>query len=797
MFKSLVRLFCMISVVGVGTSLYGMEGKKRASRKKKARTEETVALPVVRKEIPSLKGLCFRAILHNEETVEDINEILKSSLNPLFETSLPLITEFTQEATNIKEHDYHLALKIILIEHLLRKSLEDTEQLLTETEIVDCLCHKYVLYQQALQQGAVVSEKVQFVAKAIELIEHVLTAVEYKDRVFLRPLACACLSDCWLTVGCLLRVYGLHDRKDDGIIDMKNGILNQKTKFSIESNACYVVLDIRRSFEQLMHRDQEKASSLLDKVKLYLAVDLGEPNRFSSREESSLLESYVESLVYKQLTSNLLVQKILTPYPDSLKISKKDHRSWLQAQPHLEHALKTGDLDYIQQTYATEPSKLRDMLNGSAKRVTDANKYPISHSPLGFCLRAGYLSLFELLFKLNLAATKKPEFLQGLLHDACMIGQPSIIKLLLEKISLSEVKGYYLPLHSVCNYGRVEAVNLLLESGADSNQLDGSKLSPLHYACKPRISIGDTTSMIAELLLKHGATLGVQNGQGETPLHYACSAGNFKLAKKLIEHGASVDTPNQQGKTAFIFACEIHMQACSGLLKMQGPALFELENLIYYMLEKKASLPVNYVLERSQIAELGHFVNATKMLRDPVAQSLCKHICMLLSTKKGTLLSPAILTGDVWLLRRLLSQGARMGPNDRALFAVALCYLNKLSIRHPFVESMSKNNALVLHIACIYRNSTLAKELLEKGAPVNKLDGQGDTPLHIACTKSGEQEVYPLETCQALIDLLLLYGADTTLKNKEGYTPLELALDPQKGCPELGQYLKNKLDGGR
>ena len=88
---------------------------------------------------------------------------------------------------------------------------------------------------------------------------------------------------------------------------------------------------------------------------------------------------------------------------------------------------------------------------------------------------------------------------------------------------------------------KLEAIKLVLESGADPNIPNENGRTPLHVACE---NIDTTNSwasfrlMAIDILLSYGASCDVANQQGVTPLHIGCR--NFAVMEKLLKHGASV-----------------------------------------------------------------------------------------------------------------------------------------------------------------------------------------------------------------------------------------------------------------
>ena len=80
------------------------------------------------------------------------------------------------------------------------------------------------------------------------------------------------------------------------------------------------------------------------------------------------------------------------------------------------------------------------------------------------------------------------------------------------------------------------AVRLLLDRGADLNRGAGGSLTPLFLAA------GDTDPAILKLLLAHGADSNVENENGATPLSRAVSAGTLNGPDRPMFGGCRVET---------------------------------------------------------------------------------------------------------------------------------------------------------------------------------------------------------------------------------------------------------------
>ncbi len=86
-----------------------------------------------------------------------------------------------------------------------------------------------------------------------------------------------------------------------------------------------------------------------------------------------------------------------------------------------------------------------------------------------------------------------------------------------------------LPLHDAAAAGRADLLELMLAAGANPDQQDACKRSPLHVA---------TTPEVVRLLLTHGATLNQPDEDCLLPLGAACEAGHEAVAAELRAQGA-------------------------------------------------------------------------------------------------------------------------------------------------------------------------------------------------------------------------------------------------------------------
>ncbi|XP_035662257.1 ankyrin repeat and SOCS box protein 18-like isoform X2 [Branchiostoma floridae] len=107
------------------------------------------------------------------------------------------------------------------------------------------------------------------------------------------------------------------------------------------------------------------------------------------------------------------------------------------------------------------------------------------------------------------------------------------------------------PLHAAVDGGHVDAVQLLINHGADVDlETEDTGKTALHMCC------GKDYLKIAKLLLRRGTNINAKTYDvEETPLHVAAQNGLFDLVDLLLEKGADPNATNNEGDTPLALAC--------------------------------------------------------------------------------------------------------------------------------------------------------------------------------------------------------------------------------------------------
>jgi len=349
-------------------------------------------------------------------------------------------------------------------------------------------------------------------------------------------------------------------------------------------------------------------------------------------------------------------------------------------------------------------------------------------------------------------------------------------------------------LHWAVRQDNLEIVNLLLEAGADPNAATRYNITPIALAAANGDAAmigrlldagvdansasheGQTALMSAalngrvdavELLLEHGAEVNaVEPFRGQTALMWAAGRGNADVVEALIEAGAVIDAKSAGGFTPLLFAVLNNRIATAGVLLEAGanvddtaPDGTSVLNMAavnaYYDL---ASLLLDYGADPNAPDPRGSTLHTLAWLRKPGATG---------SAAVGNDLTgppvPESRMRELGLARKLLDHGT--DPNIRISWE-----------ERPF----DKGGAAVTNPPDIQ----LGRHILTY---------VGATPFWLAANNGDP----------ALMQVLLDGGADPSIPNRYGVTPLMVAAGlnyyegetpgPYTGTPEAERLEAVKL----
>lgn len=301
-----------------------------------------------------------------------------------------------------------------------------------------------------------------------------------------------------------------------------------------------------------------------------------------------------------------------------------------------------------------------------------------------------------------------------------------------------------------CRQGKLDIVQLLLQSGAHVNHRNKAGNTPLLEAC----SQGHV--LVANYLLENGSKIDAPTETTlDSALTWACTLGNATIVDALLLKNADVEHRTKDGCTALMFACLAgHRDVAEKLLDAKSEINVESES--------NKDSPLTFACWK------GHYdVVELLLLRD----SNIEH-----RTKEG--FSPlmfAALGGHGKVAQKLLQSNAQVnvpsGSNNDIPLTSA-CWKGhhnvvKLLLEYNSnIEHRTKDGCTPLMLAAREGHIYVAELLLKNNAQVNVPSGsENNIPLTLACWK-GHWEV---------VQLLLNHNSDIEHRNKAGCTPLMLA----------------------
>ena len=420
------------------------------------------------------------------------------------------------------------------------------------------------------------------------------------------------------------------------------------------------------------------------------------------------------------------------------------------------------------------------------------------------------------------------------LQLACATGNLCIVKCLMENnLFMSETTwAGNTPLHIACSNKSPDVAQYLIDSGYSPSTVNSKKELPLHIACAKSLAIVEVVSYKSTL-----EELEAKTTDHTTPLHIAASCGLLDIVKYLVEvKNCSVFTLDNYGSSALAYACGnnrtlkifpaivkyLVQQGCSPLDKVSYhdsaiqksidlrrvdlfKALTDTESNIN-CLDQEGNTPLMLVFKQPSSQQSASFVlQSTRYL---IGRKCRQDI----SNKEGNLaLHLAIIAGATFKVIQLLDCSFASIRNQQGHTPLLIACQNKRlkEVRHMIGCCSHIDYNELLRTAAIKNDRNIVQFLISSysqeicstrkdstgAAPIHYsrslkileiliqhdfsnmhlCDAEGNTPLHILCSKR------PIsENSESAIHFLLSIGAPIALQNGNNETPLHLILKHSK-----------------
>ena len=331
------------------------------------------------------------------------------------------------------------------------------------------------------------------------------------------------------------------------------------------------------------------------------------------------------------------------------------------------------------------------------------------------------------------------------LHLAAIYGHTGIAQYLLENGAdkkAQDISGAT-PLHEACRYGNAEIARLLISGGANVNAQDSLGKTPLLILIPQ-----EKQTEIYGLLLSNGANVNQKDAYGDTILHIASmSKISPEILRKFAEAGADINIRNKKGLTPIATSIE-HNQA-------EQVNFFALNGADIHAEDAKKNTPLTSVLARP----------------DEMYKSLViKQNASSIDSEGNTPLLVALKQSAAFEKIKYIADldanvNARNRDGESALF-VAVQKNNRqagelLLSRSADIFAANTQNICPLRLSLESKNGS--EEWLLNSATISARDGSGNSVLHYAAEWQLPNE---------MLNLLIQKGADVNAVNGNGETPI-------------------------
>jgi ankyrin repeat protein len=379
--------------------------------------------------------------------------------------------------------------------------------------------------------------------------------------------------------------------------------------------------------------------------------------------------------------------------------------------------------------------------------VKIADRYGITAIKLA--AENGNAAMIELLIKAGADANATLPDGETALMTASRTGKPEAVKALLShgaRPNAKESRFGETALMWAAAHNNAAAIRVLAANGANLNDKSSLTTFPeFKFITSGMVTTslpkGGWTALMhaarqgavdsARALAEVGADLNQTDPDGTTALTVAIINAHFDLAAMLAGKGADPNIPDTSGMTALYAAVDMH--TLGPMLSRPGPKVTdELDSAALVPVLLKQGANPNLRLKKPIIgrhhdsgdASMGE--GTTALMR--AAKSA--DVAVMKALLEGGA-DPAIAQKD-YSNAAMVVLGARGGSNDAILEALKLCVAHGLD-----VDAFNANGQTVVHLAVQKGSEPIVRYLAERGAKLDMRNKQGRTPMDLALGVGG------------------------------------------------------------
>ncbi|CAH0390695.1 unnamed protein product [Bemisia tabaci] len=427
---------------------------------------------------------------------------------------------------------------------------------------------------------------------------------------------------------------------------------------------------------------------------------------------------------------------------ERIKILQKGHGEWAEAM-----APTLGKVGRVQQIYHDNDLKVEVCGTSWTYNPLAVTKMAPADGSLPDSSNGEQLSaLLKKLFETHVPGDVNEELVKAAANGDAQKCEDAIM------ISEADVNGIFsghTALQAASRNGHIDVIKILLNHHADVEMEDKDGDRAVHHA-----AFGDEPGVV-ELLANAGADLNARNKRRQTALHIAVNKGHAGVVRILLDRG-----------------CHPSLQDSEGDTPLHDAISKKRDDMLVLLLDRNADITLT---NNDGFNALHH----AALRGNPSAMST--------------------------LLSRLPRRWVVDEKKDDGYSALHLAALNnhievaELLVHHEAdIDLQNVNLQTALHLAVERQHTQIVRLLVREGANLNIADKDGDTPLHEALRHHTLSQIRQLQDVQdvgkllvglgsqgadkkssaSIACLLAANGANLTIKNKKGQTPLDLCPDP-------------------
>jgi ankyrin repeat protein len=302
------------------------------------------------------------------------------------------------------------------------------------------------------------------------------------------------------------------------------------------------------------------------------------------------------------------------------------------------------------------------------------------------------------------------------------------------------------PLCTALDRGQASMVAAILSQGVDVESVSKGQKA-IHFAAR------HSDPKFVQMLLEHQANINSKTGQGATPLSLAAGLGFNNVVEVLLEAKADTQSADLEGDTALHRAARNGHEDVVRVLLLDGAKIEDRNN--------RGQSPLFIAVQNGKVGVARILLN--KLVDEPI------------DTNHPGILHAAARCGNDDILRLLLDKEIDVKAKDNSgctpfVYLKADCEPGRIEsflAKGAEINEELQDGTTLLHKAAAQDKISTVQCLLRNGADVKKMTNYGDTPLHLAVSNLGHEEMF-----KALLDS----GAKMEARDDAGNTPFHRAI---------------------